>query len=666
MSGYLGKILIVDLSTGNIKQEQVSDDLYKSVLSGLGLGVSYLYKNIPADADPLGEDNILGITSGLLTGTGALFTGRWMAMCKSPLTGGWGDSNCGGTMAIAIKQCGYDAIFFHGISKKPVYLYVDNKGAVLKDASKYWGIDAIEAEETLIEANYHKKKPSVAVIGPAAEKKALISGISSDMGRYAARSGVGAVMGSKLLKAIVLAGTKQVKCHDSDAMRKLSIGYANKVRIMTAPKIVNGAIFPFVGKVMGMAKNSSLLDGMLVSMLLKKYGSVMNNTMGVVNGDSPIKNWKGTNKDYNSKHYKKINPDGIMKREYQKYHCYSCPLGCGGICKISDLGNKEFTHTHKPEYETVCGFAGLMMNSDMESILYINELCNRSGFDTISASGVIAFAIECYEEGLITSKDTGGLELKWGDTECIVALLKLMIKREGIGDVLADGVKVAAKKIGKNADDFAVHAGGQEAPMHDPKIDTLLASSYSADPTPGKHTTVGGTLYYTLSSLWKYVSWAPKVTLTLSKEEYEPSEKEAHKNMAMTAYKMIIDGTGGCYYSMMIGIDHNKIFDVINAGTGWGLTPDEYMEMGKRIQLLRQVFNIKHGVDPKASRMHKRMSGEEPLTRGVNKNITLKVDDMMRYYWQVWGWDEKTGVPKKETIMNSKINEIVESEFNYG
>ena len=216
MKGYMGKVLFVDLATREITEEDVPDKVYENLLSGVGLGAYYLYNRIPAGADPLGPDNILGLVSGMLTGVAGLMTGRWMAVCKSPLTGGWGDANCGGSLAPAIKQCGYDGIFFKGISPEPVYLHLDDEGAELRDASHVWGKDAVEAESILTEECKKKKKPQVAVIGQAGENKSLIAGITNASGRIAARSGVGAVMGSKLLKAVVLSGTRKVEFQDTE------------------------------------------------------------------------------------------------------------------------------------------------------------------------------------------------------------------------------------------------------------------------------------------------------------------------------------------------------------------------------------------------------------------------------------------------------------------
>lgn len=658
MKGYTGKILFVNLTAGAIEERVIPDEVYENLLSGVGLGAYVLYREIPAGADPLGEENVLGFVSGLLTATGSVMTGRWMIVCKSPLTGGWGDANCGGTFAPAIKQCGYDGIFFTGKAERPVYLLVDNKGPQLKDASHVWGKDAVESEDILEKENWIRKKPAVAVIGQAAEQGSLISGICNDRGRIAARSGGGAVMGSKKLKAVVLAGSKPIKCYDASAVKAISREYADKIRKNNLPRLAKGSLLPVVGKAMGAMKNVSPMDGMVVAILYKKWGTSMSNGMSVTSGDTPIKNWAGSAVDYNRSYYKKINPDLIKKREFRKYHCYSCVVGCGGVCEISDVGDGKFKHTHKPEYETCAAFAGLLMNKDLNAIYYINELLNRAGMDSISAGHAVAFAIECFESGILTKADTDGLELTWGNSSAIIQLIQKMIAREGLGDILADGVKTAAQRIGRDSEQYAVHAGGQEPGMHDSRYDPLMGVHYSADPTPGRHT-IGAAQYYNTTRLWEKVSWAPAVTRYPKKEEYIASDQEALKALAGACYKQITDGVGGCLFAMMMGVQHWKAFEWLNAATGWNKTPDEYMQIGKRMQTLRQMFNIKHGIDPRSFKMHRRMAGDPPLTQGPLKGRQVPIDDMMKLYWKHFGWNENSGVPLPQTIAELRLEQLM-------
>ncbi|XMB86847.1 aldehyde ferredoxin oxidoreductase family protein [Mycoplasmatota bacterium WC44] len=656
MNAVAGKILYVNLTTQDIVEEQIDEQIYKHFLSGLGLGTYVLHNKIPVGANPLGPDNVLGFVSGLLTGTGSLMTGRWLAVTKSPLTGGWADSNCGGNFSPAIKQSGYDGIFFTGKSDVPVYLYVDNKGAKLLDASEYWGNkDAVETEQLLIEKHLVKKRPAVAAIGQAGENLSLISGIVNDKGRIAARSGVGAVMGSKNLKAVVLAGTKQIKVHNPENMKEISKGFARKVRNMNLPRVVKGSMLPMMGKAMGSIPRRVALDGMTFAGIFKRWGTVFGNTFGV-NGDLPVKNW-GTSVKHFKKKVKKTNPDIMIKREDKKYHCSSCNLGCGGTAKISNLRDGKFPETHKPEYETVASFGSLLMNNDLDSIYYINEMLNRAGMDTISAGNTVAYAMECYENGIITKEDTNDLDLSWGNMESVIELLDQMINRKGFGAKLTDGNKKASELI-PNTKKYAMNAGGQEPGMHDPRYDAAMGLHMSVDPAPGKHTT-GSDLYYSVSHVWKYCSWAPKQIMEKIDNEFIATEYGAKKNKAMSAIKMVVDGTGGCLFALTLGVQHWKVFDWIKEATGWDLTNDEIMEAGLRMQTMRQLFNIREGINPIDFKIPNRLAGSPPLPDGPTKGRSVDIDGQMKMYWKEIGWDDE-GKPKSETISKLKLDRFIE------
>ncbi|MFA5906827.1 MAG: aldehyde ferredoxin oxidoreductase family protein, partial [Desulfobacula sp.] len=593
-NGYMGKILNVDLTTGDIREEELPDRVYEKYLGGMGLGAYLLYGRIPADADPLGPENILGFLPGLLTGTGSLFTGRWMVVGKSPLTGGWGDANCGGNFSPAIKRCGYDGIFFTGISEKPVYLYIDDQVKELRDAADVWGMDAVETEEFLEKKEeLGGKMPKVACIGPAGESMSLISGISTDKGRIAARSGLGAVMGAKRLKAVVLAGKQRIIPHNPLEMKRISRICNNWVRFQ--PPFVSGPLTAFFGAVMRLLPVAFTMDGLLYKIMLKKWGTVSMNQMSPEMGDSPIKNWKGSSRDWGFFKSYSSNPDVFSKCETVKYHCYSCPLGCGGICTTQG----KYSRTHKPEYETVLALGGFCMNKDVDTIFYLNELLNRAGMDTISAGHAVAFAMECYEEGVITKEDTDGLELTWGNAEAITALVEKMVKREGFGHVLADGVKKAVERIGKGSEKFTVHAGGQEPGMHDSRNDPGYALHYSVEPTPGRHT-LGSHMYYEMYQLWKVVKGIPKIPPMYWKStKYNAVDKQARIGVVNSKYMTLINCVGACMFGVFLGARRIRIFDWINAATGWEWTPEQYMEKAADIHTLKQAFNIRHGIDPR-------------------------------------------------------------------
>ncbi|ACN13324.1 Aor1 [Desulforapulum autotrophicum HRM2] len=647
--GYMGKILVVDLSTRQIHEESILPKIYQSYLSGMGLGAWMLYNRIPAHADPLGPDNMLGFMSGLLTGTGSLFTGRWMVVGKSPLTGGWGEANCGGSFSPAIKRCGFDGIFITGQSNTPVYLHVDDHTREIRDATHLWGKDTVETENHLVAAS-NRPNTRVACIGPAGENRSLISGLSTDRGRMAARSGLGAVMGSKRLKAIVLAGTRRINVHNRDEIKRLSQICNRWVQFQ--PPFVTGPMTAVVGALMRILPTVLTQDGLLYKILLRKWGTVSMNQMSPEMGDAPIKNWKGTSRDWGFFKSYSSNPDVFTKSEQVKYHCYSCPLGCGGIC----LTNGKYTQTHKPEYETVLALGGLCMNQDVESIFYLNELLNRMGMDSISAGHTVAFAMECFERGIITLADTGGLALDWGSAEAVISLVEKMCSREGIGNLLADGVKRAAEILGKEAQAFAVHAGGQEPGMHDSRNDPGFALHYSVEPAPGRHTNGAG-LYYEMFQLWKVAKGLPKIPpMYLKSSKYKKSPRHAETGAINSKFMNVINGGGVCLFGAFLGAKRIRIFDWLNAATGWNLLPEDYLEIGARIQTVKQAFNVRHGIEPKSNRISDRALGIPAQKRGANKGRTVDVDAMMADYWEQFGWDRSTGKPSPEMAADAAGN----------
>jgi aldehyde:ferredoxin oxidoreductase len=388
------------------------------------------------------------------------------------------------------------------------------------------------------------------------------------------------------------------------------------------------------------------MDGMLWKVMLRKWGTVALNQYSVELGDAPIKNWAGSHLDFPKEKSDAVNPDAFLASEISKYHCYYCPLGCGGISK----GNFPGGESHKPEYESVMALSGLCLNADRDSIFEMNDLLNRAGMDTISAGATIAFAMECFERGILTREDTGGLELTWGNAAAMKALLHQMIHREGIGDVLADGVKKAAEKIGKDAHCFAMHAGGQELPMHDGRFDPGFAVHYAVEPTPGRHT-IGSQMYYEMFRLWTRDKTLPRPWLMYRKSsKYRASGKKAREAAACSRFMNVLNGAGGCAFGAQIGVDRVPVFEWLNAVTGWTKTPAQYMEIGARLQTLKQAFNLKHGVDPKSARPNPRTVGQPPLIQGANRYRTVHIDRMMTDYWEQCGWSPETGRPAEEDM----------------
>jgi aldehyde:ferredoxin oxidoreductase len=655
MSAFMGKVLWVDLSSQTFTEEQIPDSVYREYLSGIGLAAYLLYDRIPAGADPLGPENILGFVSGLLTGTPSLFSGRWMAVGTSPLTGTWGDANCGGYFSLSIKQCGYDGIFFTGISDHPVYLLIGPTGPELRDASELWGKDTAETETLLRERHGKGHKPGVVCIGPAGEHLSRIAGIVHDHGRMAARSGLGGVMGSKNLKALVLTGSKQVRPVYPEKMRELAKKPAKMARINLP---LPAWIMDLLGKILSNPWINVRMPGVLYLAILRRWGTVGMNQTSVEWGDAPIRNWSGTAADFPGSDSKSVSPAVVSHWESQKYHCLSCPLGCGGMMKP----NGEIPSSHKPEYETTLAFSGLLLSKDWDAVMLINDLLNRAGMDSISAGGTVAAAIEWYEKGWITQADTDGLELTWGNTEAIVAMVRKMIDREGFGDVLADGSKQAAIRLDIRSREAVVTAGGSELAMHDPRLDPGFGLHASVEPTPGRHTT-GAFIYYDMFRLWTRLPELPKPGLLYNKQEpFRPSRESAIKSVAMSNFTNFFNALGVCMFGAFLGADLLPLFEWANDASGFDLTPPEYMKIGWRIQTLRQMFNIKQGIAPARIGVSPRALGIPHQASGPNKGAQVNLEIMRQNYWSEIGWDATTGIPTRDTLLTLGLTHLIDRE----
>jgi len=496
----------------------------------------------------------------------------------------------------------------------------------------------------------------VACIGPAGEKLSLISGISNDQGRMAARSGLGAVMGSKKLKAVVLQGAYPVSTSQPQQIKRLTDRFARTAAFQ--PPFLNGFGARALGVIMRQMPLAMRQDGILYKFFLQKYGTSGLNQFSIESGDAPIRNWAGSSADFPGRRSASVNPDNIRARETEKYHCYSCPVGCGGYTRF----NNGQSDTHKPEYETVLALGGLAMNQDLESIFVANEKLNRAGMDSISAGGTVAFAIECFQNGLITREDTAGLELKWGDPQVILRLLDMMIAREGIGDLLADGTRAAAKRLGEKARDYAVEAGGQELAMHDGRNDPGFALHAVVEPTPGRHT-IGSYLYYEMYQLWRRVPNAPRVKPRFypKNSKYSADAEKARWAAMNSQFTALLNGAGGCVFGAFLGVQRFPIFEWLNAATGWQKTPEDYMRIGWNIQSLRQAFNAREGI-PLRHDINPRPIGDPPQTRGANRGASVPLKELTRLYWQEMGWDVETGRPPEEVFARFNGHNLIREE----
>jgi aldehyde:ferredoxin oxidoreductase len=602
----MGKILMVDLTNQTISAETPSDEVYLTYLGGYGLGAYYLYKVQKPGVDPLGPDNHLGFLTGILTGTPALSGNRYFVVGKSPKTGTWGDANSGGDFGPIMKSAGFDAVFFRGISPKPVYLLLRNGQARLLQAGAWWGLDTNDLEDR-VHAEYGPKAQA-ACIGPAGERMSLLAAVINNKGRAAGRSGLGAVMGSKRLKAIVAVGDAPVTMANPEALKQVVVKQREFM------------------KEQGMYK------------VLHQYGTAGITAGACLSGDSPIKNWGGVPDDFPT--VKKISDDEVMSIQLKKYACWRCAIGCGGETAV---GHGPFkSHNHKPEYETLGAFGTMCLNDNLASINACNEICNRFGLDTISTGCTVAFAIECYENGILTDADTGGLKLKWGNADAIVALTRQIAEATGFGKVLADGAKKGAERIGRGAEKYAIHVQGEEVPMHDPRLNPGLATSYKMDATPARHTQ--------LSAWTAEAQFAPPGLVTEPVDRYKVDGKGR-------MYRLVADhhhaatSAGLCMFAWVC-LPPTALPEVLGAVTGKTYTVDEIERIGARITTLRTAFNLREGVRNVDIKLPGRIVGSPPLEAGPLKGVTVDIDRQVRDYLDAMGWDTTTGVPRKDTLVD--------------
>ncbi len=598
VGGYMGKILFVNLSSGIIKEEAPEESLYRNFIGGYGIGSRILYNRQKGGVDPLGPENTLGLVTGPLTGTPAIVGARYAAVAKSPITGGWGDANSGGDFGPNLKFSGYDAVFFTGISEKPVYLFIDNGKAELRDAGHLWGKDTYETEDML--KAEHGEETSVSCIGPSGERLALISCIVNKRGSAAGRSGLGAVMGSKKLKAVAVKGNMAVPLADKAKAEQL-----RKEQISNLQEAPGG--------------------GPLSIESMRKYGTTGGTDASAHSGDTPVKNWGGVGV-VDLPDVSGLKGDLAITNRDKADPCWHCPIACQAVLKEGTGEYKYPAGTRRIEYETQASFGTLCLNTDPEALNMINYLCNSYGLDTISGGGVMAFALECYENGIITKEDTDGIELTWGNHRALVAMTEKMVKREGLGDILADGVKVAAEKIGKGAEKYAVHIGGQELGMHDPKLvgfmGNFAAARYQMDATPGRHTAGFG-----------------------------PDSFRGH----------ITNATGLCLFgSMGPPGGKNYTLELLNAVTGWGLSEEELLKAGERIANMRHVFNLREGINPLNWKVHGRIVGDPPQKEGPLAGVTA--DLIPQVYWCLGAldWDRVTTKPSRNKLLELGLNDIAE------
>jgi len=610
---FNGKILNVDLTAGEIEPEALSPDFYRRHFGGYGAGARLLFDRIPTGAAPLGPNNVLGFMPGLLTGT-PFFGSRYQVVAKSPKTGGWGDANSGGNFGPWLKNAGWDGILFKGLSDRPAYLLIEDDHAELRDASDLWGLDAIATEAALKERL--GKKTSIACIGPAGEKLSYLAGVCNERGRLAARSGLGAVMGSKKLKAVaVLSSRAGILARDRDVQAK-----------------VRAALDSL---------HKPLVD------FFHNFGTPGITAGSAMYGDAPIKNWGGVGTTDFPQAGDLSGPAYAAKMD-KSYACWHCPIACGAKSKESDNPKYPFPrHTHRAEYETMTSFGGLVLNADLDSLTYANHLCNSYGLDTIAAGAVISFAVECFENGLITKEDTDGIDLRWGNAGAIIAMLDKIGKREGFGDVLADGIRKAAARLGPATEPFAMEIGGEELPMHDPKLHPDYFTTYKLDPTPARHT--------------QFDSGArPGWGLPAATADRTQMAGRGPFHKGAAEYMHVVNSAGLCSFVTMCGAN-DQIHEWVNAVTGWDMTIEELRLVGERIANLRMAFEVREGNNPAKRKVPARLLGDPPPAQGPHAGFKLDADALQRDFLDACGWDQETCRPSRAKLLELGLADVADA-----
>lgn len=607
--GFMGKILNVDLSTGRLSDEPIDEAVVRRFLGGYGLGAKLLYDRMRPGIDALGPDSILGFLTGPLTGSPAIEGNRFVVVCKSPLTGTWGDANCGGTFGPQLKFAGYDGVVVTGIADRPVYLHIANGRAELRDAGFLWGKDSNETEDLLREAC--GLGIEVASIGQAGEKLSLIAAVMNDKGRAAGRSGVGAVMGAKRLKAIAVAGTAHVPLADAARAEELRKQYLKR----------HGGAYP----------------------LFAKYGTIGITGASAMSGDSPVKNWGGVGPVDFPSGAEKFRDEVLIAYQDKKYGCWKCTMACGGHMSVKRDGPYEGVAHHKVEYETAAAWGTMTLTDNFPALIRLNELCNRFGLDTIAAGCTAAFAVECFENGILTSRDTDGLELRWGNDSALVALCEKMGRREGFGAVLADGVQRAAERIGRGSERFAIHVHGAEVPMHDPKFQPGLATTYQMDATPARHTQ-------------GHEDMPPLLAGWPEHEKYTYAGKgDLHRRCSNMVH--VVNAAGTCLFAYL-SYDWNYVPDFLTAVTGWPIDTEECDRIGERIANIRHAFNLREGLNPVDFAVPARLIGDPPQTAGNLRGVKVDAATQVRDYCVAMGWDPRTAKPARERLLALGLDEV--------
>jgi aldehyde:ferredoxin oxidoreductase len=605
MKGLCGKLLEIDLTSGKTKDTMISDEMVEKYLGGRGLGARLLFDMVPAKTGPLSPENVLIFLTGPLTATMVPGSSKFVVITKSPLTHGWCDSYSSGRISVELKKVGYDGMVIRGKSNYPCYLRFDSKGVELREANLIWGRDSFETEKMLRESE-GEAPVGVSSIGPAGEKLCRFACINSDLYRQAARGGVGAVMGSKNLKAIVVKGKKEVDLHDRKRLIEL-----NRENYQRAKKSV-------------------------VAQARMKYGTPLTLNITHTGGILPTKNFQfGTWE----KALGKIDSVGVHKSTISHKACLSCFTHCGMITRVSE-GKYKGSELEGPEYETLGMFGSNQLIDDLPAIIQANILCDKLGLDTISTGNVIGFIMECFERELISSKETEGVEIRFGDSEASLAAIEMIAYRQGFGDILAEGVKAVSERIGKDSDRFAMHVKGMEFPAYEPRGAFGSALSYAVSPRGACHRR----------------AWPPAKEIL---GNYPPYTVEGKAEMVKGLYdeNCILHSLLVCdmpaKFIPLSQDDYSKYYEAV---TGEPVSKEDFRIIADRIETLIKMFNVREGFTRKDDTLPYRTL-HEPLPDGPAKGQFIGEENLNRMldeYYELREWD-RLGIPKEETLKKYQL-----------
>jgi len=593
------KLLRINLSSGNITSETISEDLIKKYLGGRGLASKYLLNEIDPKIDPLSSQNKLIFATGLLAGTNAPTGGRYMVVTKGSLTGTIASSNSGGFFGAELSHAGYMLLIIEGKSEKPVFISIKDDVVKINDASKYWGLDTHKTTDQLLK-ECNDSKARIACIGPAGEKLSLIACIINDKNRAAGRTGVGAVMGSKNLKAIIVRGSEKLYPKDpvkfQDAVKK-------KVELL---------------------KNNDITGEGLPALGTKILDSIINQ-----NGLYPAYNFQQATFDK----ILEVNGEALVEKGYfkKKVACYACPIACGRSVTLPNGRTGE-----GPEYETGWAYGAACGVSDLIAITEANFICNELGLDTISAGSTIACAMQLYENGYISRDElNNGPELKFGSSEAIVYYTQAMGTRSGFGDKLADGSARLAEAYGHPK--FSMSVKKQELPAYDPRGAQGHGLAYATSNRGGCH--VRGFLI------------SPEILGVPEKLDPQTLDDKPQWVKTFQDLTAVIDSAGLCLFtSFALGADDYR--DLINCGLGYNFTTEEVLTIGERIWNIERKFNLDSGISPEEDKLPEIFS--KPIPDGPQKDNVSKLEKLLPEYYKLRGWTEK-GIPTDEKLKGLEI-----------